>query len=101
MGFEARDPQAPFGSSGVDQLLGSEARPRTQVGEMTLHGARSDAHKVGSVRDRPPSRNVGSKDVNLAHGRSPDGRTAQLPIPHADCPSAAATHSSRPSIGIR
>jgi hypothetical protein len=46
----AWDQQPAGGSSRVDQLLGGQARPRTQVGEVTLRSARSDVHARGRIR---------------------------------------------------
>lgn len=64
--FQARDDEPTGCSSGVDQLLGGQARPRPQVSEVPFHGAGPDAHELGGVRDRSASGNVGSQDVHLA-----------------------------------
>ena len=45
-GLETWDNEPPGCPTGVDQLLGREPRSRTQVGEVTLHGARPDAHEI-------------------------------------------------------
>ena len=39
----------------IDQLLGGETRPRTQVGEVTLHGARPNAHESAAPETDPPA----------------------------------------------
>lgn len=38
-------------SSAVDQPFGAEARPFSQVSEVTLDGARANAHELGGVLD--------------------------------------------------
>ena len=53
MGLQARDHEPPSSSPGIDQLLGGQARPRTQVGEVALHGAGADAHELGRARQQP------------------------------------------------
>ena len=50
-GLRTRGDKSPSGSSRVDKLLGGKTRPRTQVGEVTFHGARPNAHEFGRVRD--------------------------------------------------
>ena len=67
--LKARDDESPGSSSGVDQLLGGQARPRSQVGQVALDGARSDADEFRRVRDRSASGNVGGEDVLLALSR--------------------------------
>ena len=42
--LQTRDHEPTLSPSGVDQLLGREARPRPQVGEVPLDGAGADAH---------------------------------------------------------
>jgi len=97
-GLQGRDDEPARGAPRVDQLLGREAGPSTQVGEVALHRARSDAYELGGVLDRPAGGDVGSKDVHLALRRRPREGAAQVPVSHANR-LAAAIHSSRPSIG--
>ncbi len=62
LGLEARHDKPTGGSSGVDQLLGRETGPRTEVGEVPFHSTWPDAHDLGRVSDgstgvrRAPSR---------------------------------------------
>jgi hypothetical protein len=100
VGFESRDDQPPFGPAAVDQLLSSEARAGPQVGEVALRGTRPDAHELGRGPDGPAGGDEGSEDVHLAPSGWPRERTAQVPVSHANSLLAAASHSSRPSIGI-
>jgi len=67
---------------------------------MPLRGARLNAHQLGCVWDGPADRNVGRKDVHLALCRLGREGAAPVPVLHAHR-SAAAIHSSRPSIGTR
>ncbi|MEO6349454.1 MAG: hypothetical protein ABIP53_02285, partial [Candidatus Limnocylindrales bacterium] len=53
VGFRTGDDKPPRRTSAVNQLLGAEARPSPQVGEVTLHGARTDAHELGRAGTRP------------------------------------------------
>src|SRR3972149_6312524 len=64
-GLEARHEEPSFGPSAVDQLLGCKARPRAQISEVTLRGARPDAQSHGRVRDGSADGDEGSEDVNL------------------------------------
>jgi hypothetical protein len=100
MGLQARHDEASASPSGVDQLLGREARSRPQVGEVTLHGARPNAHELGRVLDRPAGGDVGGEDVHLALRRLRREGAAQVPFPHAKSLATAASHSSRPSMGM-
>jgi hypothetical protein len=61
MGLKARDDEPIGCPSRVDQLLGGKTRPRTQVGEVTLRGARPNAHKLRGVLDRPTGHHEGRK----------------------------------------
>ena len=83
-GLQTRDRKPPGSSSGVDQLRGGETRTRTQIGEMTFHGAGSNTHELGGVRDGSASGDVGSEDVHLARSRWPRERAAQVPVSHAN-----------------
>lgn len=65
LGFQTRDHQPTFSSSGVDELLSGETRFRTQVGEVTLDGAWTDANELGGVVDGSTSGNVGGKGPHL------------------------------------
>jgi len=49
LGLQARDIEQTGGSPGVDKLLFGQPRPRTEVGEVALYGARPDAHELGRV----------------------------------------------------
>ena len=51
--LQTRDDKPTSGASRVDQLLSAEARPCTQVGEVTFDGARPDAHELGRARQQP------------------------------------------------
>jgi hypothetical protein len=68
-GLQTRDNEPPGRSPHIDQLLGGKPRPRTQVGEVTFHRARTNAHELGRIRDRSAGRNEGSEDVLLVRGR--------------------------------
>ena len=70
------------GPSGVDQLLGGEARPRTQVGEVALRGTRPNAHELGGVLDGSASSDVGGEHVHLALRRLRRERASQVPVSH-------------------
>ncbi len=83
-----------------DRIFGGEARLRPQVGQVALRSARPDAHQLGRTWHRAARRDVGGQDVALAPGRWPRECAAQVPVSHASR-SAAAIHSSRPSMGIR
>lgn len=50
--LQARDKQPPASPLGVDQLLGGQAELRSQVSEVPLHGAGSDAKTGCRARDR-------------------------------------------------
>ena len=95
-GLQGRDDEPARGAPRVDQLLGREARPRPQVGEVTLHGARTDAHELGGVLDTPASGNVGSQDVHLALRRWPRQCAAQVSVPHA-----LRAVAGKDSLGVR
>jgi hypothetical protein len=99
-GLQIRDTQPPCGPPRVDQLLGCEARTYSQVSKVPLDGARSNAHQLGRIVDRSTSGDECRERVNLAPSRVPRERAAQVPVPHASR-LAAASHSSRPSIGMR
>ena len=99
-GLQTRD-RKPLGSpSGVDQLRGGEARPRTQVSEVALRRARLNAHQRGprpepirQTRRRQRGRPSGAESL-AAGARSTGTRLSGQS-------QATASHSSRPSIGIR
>jgi hypothetical protein len=97
--LQARHDQGSIRSPGVDQLLRGESGPRTQVGQVTFHGARPDAHESRRARDSA-SFDECSENFHLAPGRSPRECAAQVPVVHANR-STAAIHSSRPSMGMR
>ena len=66
---------------------------------MTLYGAGANADEAGSLRDGSAGGHVRRQHVHLALRRLGRERAAQVPVPHASR-LAAASHSSRPSIGI-
>ena len=100
IGFKARDHEPSNRSPCIDRLLRAEARPRSQVGKMTLRGARPNAHQLGRIGDGSTNGNEGCQHVHLARRRLPRQGTTQVSVPHASR-LAANSHSSRPSIGIR
>jgi hypothetical protein len=97
--LKARDNEPTRRPSGVDQLLGGETRSRSQVGEVALHRARSDSHEVSGVLDRSAGGDKGREHVHLALRRPRREDAAQVSVRHASR-LAAASHSSRPSIGM-
>ena len=74
--------------------------PRTEVSEVALDCAWTDAREFGRARDRSADGNEGGEDVDLTLCRLRRERTAQVPVPHASR-RAVAIHSSRPSIRVR
>lgn len=50
-GFQARDVEPSSSAPGVDELLGRETRPSTQVSEVTFQRAGPNLHEFGGVRD--------------------------------------------------
>ncbi len=66
---------------------------------MTFHSARTNPHALSRVRDGSASGHAGGDDLLLARSRWPRQSAAQVPVSHANR-SAAASHSSRPSIDI-
>jgi len=67
---------------------------------VTLHGARTDAHELGCVLDGSASGDEGCEHIHLALGRRSRELAAQVPVLHAKRFAAAASHSSRPSMGM-
>jgi hypothetical protein len=98
--LKARDNEPSLGSSAVDQLLRDKARPRATVGEVTLHGARPDAHELGGLVDGTTGGDEGREHVHRAPGRLLREVAAPIPLPDAKCLAAAATHSFLPSMGM-
>jgi hypothetical protein len=80
----------------VDQLLGREAGPRTQVGEVTLDGVRPNADEPSRLQDGSACRDEGGENVHLALSRGPGECAAEVPVPHALRAVAA-----RESLGVR
>ena len=66
LGLQARDDEPIGCPSGVDQLLGGQTGPRTQVDEVSLHGSRLNAQEHGCIRDGTTGGDVGGDDVHLA-----------------------------------
>jgi len=93
--LQGRHHKPPRGPSSVDERLGGKPRPRTQVGEVTLRGARSDAQELGRVLDGSTSGDEGCQHVHLALGRRPHECAAQTLVSHASRLPAAAIHSLR------
>jgi hypothetical protein len=50
--LQARDVEPSSSPPGVDELLGRETRPRTQVREVTFHRARPDTDELGGILNR-------------------------------------------------
>jgi len=65
---------------------------------VALSCARTDADQIGSDRDRASSGDERSQNFHLAM-RGVRWKCAAQSVPHARSP-AAASHSSRPSIGM-
>jgi hypothetical protein len=70
VGLETRDNEPTLGPSTVDQLLGREAYPRTQVGQVSFHRTRPNAHEVGCVSDGSACLNEGGEDLDLSSSRA-------------------------------
>ena len=81
-GLQTRHDQPALRPPPVDQLLGREARPRTQVREVPLRRARPDADELRCIRHRPASGNERGQDVDLAGRRRPRERPTQVPVSH-------------------
>ena len=95
--LQTRNDEPSGSSSCVDQLFGRKTRPRPQVGEVTLYGARSNAQERGRIQNGSASGNVGGEDVHLALGRWPPECAAQVPVSHA----LRAVAAARDSLGVR
>jgi len=67
--LQTRDDEPSSGPARVDQLIGGQASPRTQVGEVAFSGARPNADEGGSLRDKPGRGDVGGEDGQLTRGR--------------------------------
>jgi hypothetical protein len=89
--------EPPFRPSTVE-LLGGEARASPQIGKVALRGARPDTDASRRIANRPASRDERGEDINLS-GSARSRKLASKPVSHARHP-AAASHSSRPSIGM-
>ena len=99
-GLEARNHQPPLRPTAIDQLLGGKPRSRAKVGKVPLHRARTDAYELGGVANGSTSGNERRKRLDLTLCRLRRECAAQVPVPHASR-LAVASHSSRPSIGVR
>ncbi len=64
--FQGGDEEPASGTSSVDQLLEGQTRSRPKVTEMTLDGARPDAHQLGGVLDGSASSYVSGEHVHLS-----------------------------------
>ena len=69
----------------LDQLLGCESRPRTEVREVALHSARPDAHELGGAVDGSTSADAGGEDIHLALRRMRREGAAYVPSPRSAC----------------
>jgi len=83
-GLQTRHEEPPLGPPPVDQLLGREAGSGAQVGQVALRSARPDAHELGGVLDGSTSGDERREDVDLAGGRGPRKRAAQVPVSHRE-----------------
>ena len=68
---------------------------------MALHGAWPDAQELGRVLNGSTRSNEGCEHILLARSRWPRYCAAQVPMSQARFRLAAASHSSRHSIGSR
>jgi hypothetical protein len=68
----------------MDQLRRRKTRPSAEVGEVSLHGARPDAHELGGVLDGAASGDVAGEDVHLALRHLGRAGAAQVPVLHRD-----------------
>jgi hypothetical protein len=82
------------------KLLGRKTRPCTQVGEVTFDGARPDAHEISRILHGAASGDEGGQHVHLTLGRARRECAAQVSVSHARCLAAAASQSSRLSMGM-
>ena len=98
-GLELLNDEPPFGAPAIDQLLGGETRAGAEIREVSLRRTRPDSDARRCVGDRPASRDERGKDVDLAWRCRLWKGAAQVHAPHASR-LAAASHSSRPSIGM-
>jgi hypothetical protein len=98
-GLKGVDDQPARSATDVDQLLGGQPGPRTQIGEVAFRGARPDARASSGMRYGSAGFNVGREHLQLASCRVLGEFAPKAVVAHAPSP-AAASHSSRPSIGI-
>jgi hypothetical protein len=80
-------------------LFGSEAGPSAKVGEVAFRGAWTDANACRRVGHGSADLDKSRKNVDLARRPSCRSLAAQMRFAHAGR-LAAASHSSRPSIGM-
>jgi len=66
---------------------------------VAFHRAWPNADELGGILNGPTSSDEGCQHVHLALGRGPGEGAAHVPVSHASR-LAAASHSSRPSIGM-
>jgi len=97
--FQGVDDQPAPSAADADQLLGRQPSPRTQVREVAFRGARPDARASSGTRHRPPGFVVGDEHVQSAPSCVLREFAAKAEVAHASR-LAAATYSTRPSIGI-
>ena len=67
-GLETRNEEPATSPTHVDQLLGGQAEPRSQVSEMALHRVRSNAQHCGRTRNGASSRDIGGQRLALPRG---------------------------------
>ncbi len=81
-GLHTRHHQPPLRPPTVDQLLGGQSRPRTQVCEVPLRRARPDTDARRGLGNRAARRDEGGEDVDLTSGRRPREQAAQVAASH-------------------
>jgi hypothetical protein len=97
--FKGVDEQLGCGAADVAQLLGGEAGASAQIGEVPLRRTGPDANTHRGIRCGSARRDEGCEDIDLAGSSRPWEFAAKALVVHASR-LAAASHSSRPSLGI-
>ena len=98
-GLKARHDKPPLGASAIDELLRGETRPGAEVGQVPFRSARPNADSGRCIWHRAPGGDECGEDVDLTGSARRRWLASQSPVPHARSP-AAASHSSRPSMGM-
>ena len=99
MGLKASDDQPSSSASSIDELPSCESRSRSHVGKMTFYCARPNAGEGSRFYNGPAAGDERGENVHLAIRWLSWESAAEVSVPHA-CRLAAASHSSRPSIGM-